>query len=98
MNGDVEATKKLLEERFDYIFYTGNTVVGKIIMQAAAKHMTPVALECGGKSPVYVDPSANVEITAKRLAWGRFANTGQTCIAPDYILCTKEVQVSLELV
>jgi aldehyde dehydrogenase (NAD+) len=62
-------------------------------MEAAAKHMTPVTLECGGKSPVYVDSTADLNVTAKRIAWGRFSNAGQTCIAPDYVLCTKEVQV-----
>ena len=62
-------------------------------MEAAAKHMTPVTLECGGKSPVYIDSSADLSVTAKRIAWGRFSNAGQTCIAPDYVLCTKEVQV-----
>jgi aldehyde dehydrogenase (NAD+) len=63
-------------------------------MEAAAKHMTPVTLECGGKSPVYVDSNADLNVTAKRIAWGRFSNAGQTCIAPDYVLCTKEVQIN----
>jgi aldehyde dehydrogenase (NAD+) len=93
MNGGVDETKALLEQRFDYIMYTGNTVVGKIIMQAAAKHMTPVMLECGGKSPTYIDSSADMYVTARRIVWGRFMNAGQTCVAPDYVLCTKEVQV-----
>ncbi|CAF0702827.1 unnamed protein product [Brachionus calyciflorus] len=92
VNGGVPETTKLLEQKFDHIFYTGNGTVGRIVMQAAAKHMTPVVLECGGKSPVYIDETADLLVTAKRLAWGKFANAGQTCIAPDYILCTKETQ------
>jgi aldehyde dehydrogenase (NAD+) len=95
VNGGVPETTELLAQKFDYIFYTGNTMVGKIVMAAAAKHMTPVTLECGGKNPVYVDESADMEVTAKRLCWGRFANNGQTCVAPDYVLCTKETQVRL---
>jgi acyl-CoA reductase-like NAD-dependent aldehyde dehydrogenase len=93
MNGNAEETKLLLNERFDYIMYTGSTAVGKIIMQAAAKYMTPVTLECGGKSPTYIDSSADLYVTARRLVWGRFVNAGQTCVAPDYVLCTKAVQV-----
>ncbi len=62
-------------------------------MQAAAKHMTPVTLECGGKSPTYVDESADMNVTAKRLLWGRFVNAGQTCVAPDYVLCSQETEV-----
>lgn len=69
-------------------------MVGKIVMTAAAKHMTPVTLECGGKNPVYVDESADMQVTARRLVWGRFANNGQTCVAPDYVLCTKRTQVT----
>lgn len=95
MNGGVQETINLLKERFDYIMYTGSTAIGKSIMEAAAKYMTPVTLECGGKSPVYIDSSADLNITAKRIVWGRFCNAGQTCIAPDYILCTKEIQVNI---
>lgn len=62
-------------------------------MQAAAKHMTPVVLECGGKSPIFIEESADLSVTAKRLLWAKFVNAGQTCIAPDYVLCTKETQV-----
>jgi aldehyde dehydrogenase (NAD+) len=93
VNGGVEETTELLKQRFDHIFYTGNTHVGKIIMKAAANYMTPVTLECGGKSPVYIHESATIDVTVKRLIWGRFANAGQTCVAPDYVLCTKAVQV-----
>lgn len=92
VNGGVKETQELLKQRFDHIFYTGSTAVGKVIMEAASKHMTPVTLECGGKSPVYVDESADLSITAKRILWGRFCNSGQTCVAPDYVLCTAETQ------
>jgi acyl-CoA reductase-like NAD-dependent aldehyde dehydrogenase len=94
VNGGIPETTQLLSQRFDHIFYTGNSAVGKVVMKAAAEFMTPVTLECGGKSPVYVDETANMEVTAKRIAWGKFANAGQTCVAPDYILCSKKVQVS----
>ena len=97
VNGGVQETTDLLKQRFDYIFYTGNTNIGKVIMRAAAEHMTPLTLECGGKSPCYVDKSADLDVTAKRVLWGRFANNGQTCVAPDYVLCTKETQVSFVL-
>ncbi|KAM4603171.1 aldehyde dehydrogenase family 3 member B2-like, partial [Discoglossus pictus] len=88
--GGVEMTTKLLENRFDYIFFTGNPFVGKIIMTAAAKHLTPVTLELGGKNPCYVDDTSDIENAAKRIAWSRFFNAGQTCLAPDYILCSEE--------
>jgi aldehyde dehydrogenase (NAD+) len=94
INGGVKETQDLLKQRFDYIFYTGGTSIAKIIMEAAAKNLTPVTLECGGKSPVYIDKSADLNITAKRLIWGRFVNVGQTCVAPDYVLTTKEIQVT----
>ncbi|XP_041984524.1 aldehyde dehydrogenase, dimeric NADP-preferring isoform X1 [Aricia agestis] len=90
--GGPEETSELLKHKFDYIFYTGGTNVGKIVYAAATKHLTPVTLELGGKSPVYIDNSVNMEVTVKRVLWGKFINVGQTCIAPDYILCTKEVQ------
>lgn len=93
VNGGIPETTDLLKQRFDHIFYTGNTMVGKIVMKAAANFMTPVTLECGGKSPCYVDQSANMTVSVKRILWGKYSNAGQTCIAPDYILCTKETQV-----
>lgn len=89
--GGVSETTELLKERFDYIFYTGSSTVGKIIQEAASKHLTPTTLELGGKSPVYVDDSVNMKIAVKRILWGKFANAGQTCVAPDYLLCTKNV-------
>ncbi|XP_043490906.1 aldehyde dehydrogenase, dimeric NADP-preferring isoform X5 [Polistes fuscatus] len=90
--GGVAETTELLKQRFDYIFYTGSTNVGKIVREASNKYLTPVTLELGGKSPVYIDNSADICIAAKRILWGKFINVGQTCIAPDYVLCSKEVQ------
>ncbi|XP_050407968.1 aldehyde dehydrogenase, dimeric NADP-preferring isoform X1 [Patella vulgata] len=95
VNGGVQETTALLKERFDQIFYTGNNVVAKIVMEAAAKHLTPVVLELGGKSPVYVDKGVDMLTVAKRLMWGKTCNSGQTCIAPDYVMCTAEVQNEL---
>jgi aldehyde dehydrogenase (NAD+) len=86
VEGGVEETTALLGERFDHIFYTGNGHVGRIVMEAAAKHLTPVTLELGGKSPCIVDDDVDVDVTARRIAWGKFMNAGQTCIAPDYVL------------
>jgi aldehyde dehydrogenase (NAD+) len=84
--GGVPETTELLAERFDHVFYTGNGAVGRIVMTAAAKHLTPVTLELGGKSPCIVDRDADVEVAARRIAWGKFFNAGQTCVAPDYVL------------
>ncbi|XP_013406965.1 aldehyde dehydrogenase family 3 member B1 isoform X2 [Lingula anatina] len=92
VTGGVPEISSLLKERFDYIFYTGNTMVGKIMMKAAAENLTPVTLELGGKSPVYIDSNCDFDVAAKRILWGKFVNAGQSCIAPDYILCTEEVQ------
>lgn len=89
--GGVEETTVLLQERFDYIFFTGSTKIGKIIHAAANKHLTPVTLELGGKSPVYIDKTADIGKATRRILWGKFLNAGQTCIAPDYLLCTKDV-------
>ena len=85
-------TTELLKERFDYIFYTGSTNVGKIIHKAANKYLTPCTLELGGKSPVFIDDNCNLETAAKRILWGKMINTGQTCIAPDYVLCSKKTE------
>jgi aldehyde dehydrogenase (NAD+) len=82
----------LLEHKFDYIFFTGSGKVGRIVMEAAAKHLTPVTLELGGKNPCIVDKTANLEVAARRIAWGKWVNCGQTCIAPDYILVEEEVK------
>ena len=86
VEGAVPETTALLELPFDHILYTGNGKVGRIVMAAAAKNLTPVTLELGGKSPCVVLPDANLETAARRIAWGKFTNAGQTCIAPDYIL------------
>jgi aldehyde dehydrogenase (NAD+) len=85
-DGALEESKFLLEQKFDFIFFTGSTHVGKIVMQAAAKHLTPVCLELGGKSPCIVGRDANLKTAARRIVWGKFINAGQTCVAPDYLL------------
>ncbi|MEO9127146.1 MAG: aldehyde dehydrogenase [Microcoleus sp.] len=95
IEGGVETSKQLLAEKFDHIFFTGGTKIGKIVMEAAAKHLTPVTLELGGKSPCIVDSDIQIEYTAKRIAWGKFINAGQTCIAPDYLLVDKKVKPAL---
>lgn len=86
IEGAVAVAQELLKQRWDYIFFTGSVPVGKIVYQAAAKHLTPVTLELGGKSPCIVDEFARINQAAKRIVWGKFVNAGQTCIAPDYIL------------
>ena len=86
IQGNAEVATQLLEQRWDYIFFTGSVAVGKIVAQAAAKNLTPVTLELGGKNPCIVDETANLQLAAKRIVWGKFINAGQTCIAPDYIL------------
>jgi aldehyde dehydrogenase (NAD+) len=90
VEGAVAETKALLAERFDHIFYTGNGRVGRVVMEAASRHLTPVTLELGGKSPAIVDGSANLEVAARRIAWGKYLNAGQTCIAPDYVLVSRD--------
>lgn len=87
--GGVEETTELLNQKFDYIFYTGNAHVGQIVLEKAARFLTPVALELGGKSPCFVF-NRNLDLTAKRVIWGKFFNAGQTCVAPDYVLIKKE--------
>lgn len=91
VQGGPEVTQKVLVEQFDHIFYTGNGHVARVIMAAAAKHLTPVTLELGGKNPVYVDASADVSVAAKRIVWGKLLNAGQTCLAPDYVLAHTKV-------
>lgn len=92
IEGGVEETTALLEQRFDHICYTGGGRVARIVMAAAAKNLTPTTLELGGKSPCIVDKSANLKKAAKRIAWGKFINSGQTCVAPDYVLTTRGVR------
>lgn len=92
VQGGVDTSESLLKEQFDYIFFTGSVPVGKVIMEAAAKNLTPVTLELGGKSPCIVHEDANLKIAAKRIAWGKFVNAGQTCVAPDYLYLHKAVK------
>lgn len=83
--GGIEVSKELLAQQWDFIFFTGSTQVGRIVMQAAANHLTPCVLELGGKSPCIVDETAHIEYSARRIVWGKFINAGQTCVAPDYL-------------
>ena len=92
IEGGVGETGSLLKEKFDYIFFTGGTAVGKIIMRAAAEQLTPLTLELGGKSPAIVDEDAHLPTAARRLCWGKFFNAGQTCLAPDYLLVHKTIK------
>jgi len=86
VTGDATIAQQLLNQRWDYIFFTGSVAVGKIVAKAAAENLTPVTLELGGKSPCIVDETANLQISARRIVWGKIINAGQTCVAPDYIL------------
>ena len=86
VTGGVEVSTALLKERFDHIFFTGGTAIGRVVMRAAAEHLTPVTLELGGKSPCIVDASTDLKVAARRIVWGKFFNAGQTCVAPDYLL------------
>lgn len=95
VTGGREENACLLEEKFDYIFFTGSKTVGKTVLEKAANYLTPVTLELGGKSPCIVDQSANLKLAAKRIVFGKFLNCGQTCVAPDYILCHKSVKSKL---
>jgi len=82
----------LLEQKFDFVFFTGSQAVGKEVLRHTAEHLTPVVLELGGKSPCIVDASANIKLAAKRIVWGKYLNCGQTCVAPDYILCERSIK------
>lgn len=95
VEGGKEVTQQILEQKFDHIFFTGSTQVGKSIMSAAAKQLTPVTLELGGKSPCIVDADTHLEHTARRIVWGKFLNAGQTCVAPDYLLVDKIIKKDL---
>lgn len=92
VQGSVETSQSLLKEKFDYIFFTGSTAVGKVILESASKYLTPVTLELGGKSPCIVHEDADIKLAAKRIAWGKFMNAGQTCIAPDYLYVHKNIK------
>ena len=95
VEGGVELSTELLAQKWEYIFFTGSTRVGKIVYQKAAEHLTPVTLELSGKNPCIVDATASISLAAKRIAWGKLINAGQTCIAPDYILVHKSVKNAL---
>lgn len=95
VTGDYTVNSKLLDLNFDYIFFTGSVNVGKIVMEKASKNLIPVTLELGGKSPVIVDNTANLKISAKRIIWGKLINAGQTCVAPDYVLAHEDIYEDL---
>ncbi len=95
VEGGIPESTELLKQKFDKIFYTGSTAVGKIIYRAAAEHLTPVTLELGGKSPGFVLADAKIKITAQRLVWGKFINAGQTCVAPDYLVVDEKIKDEL---
>ncbi|XP_056139067.1 aldehyde dehydrogenase, dimeric NADP-preferring-like [Lampris incognitus] len=92
VTGGIPETQELLRQQFDHIFYTGNSAVGRLVMEAASRNLTPVTLELGGKSPCYIDKNCNLRVACRRITWGKFVNCGQTCIAPDYILCEPSIQ------
>lgn len=95
VEGGRVVNQELLDEKFDYIFFTGSPTVGHLVMEKASKHLTPVTLELGGKSPCIIDETANVELAAKRFVWGKLLNAGQTCVAPDYILVHESIKDEL---
>ncbi|NUM36916.1 MAG: aldehyde dehydrogenase family protein [Candidatus Brocadiae bacterium] len=95
VEGGVAETKELLSFAFDFIFYTGNSTVARVVMEAASKNLTPVALELGGKNPCIVTEKSDLKVTAREIAWGKFFNAGQTCIAPDYLLVPQSIEQKL---
>ncbi len=95
IEGEADVSKYLTEQPFDHIFFTGSTAIGKLVMKAAAEHLTSVTLELGGKSPVIIDETANIKETAKKVVWAKFLNAGQTCVAPDYILVHEDIEHEL---
>ncbi|MGY0694675.1 aldehyde dehydrogenase [Virgibacillus sp. FSP13] len=95
VEGEKETSEQLVAQPFDYIFFTGSSAVGKIIMREASQHLTPVTLELGGKSPAIIEQDANINLTAKRIVWGKFTNAGQTCVAPDYVYVHEKVKPKL---
>lgn len=95
VEGGAKETAELLKHKFDKIFFTGSSQIGKIVYRAAAEHLTPILLELGGKSPAIITPSCNIALTARRLIWGKFLNAGQTCVAPDYVLVHRSIEASL---
>lgn len=95
VEGGRKENQNLLEQKFDYIFFTGGVTVGKMVMEKAAAHLTPVTLELGGKSPCIIDHTANLKLAARRLVFGKYLNCGQTCVAPDYVLAEKSIKEEL---
>ena len=95
IEGGVKKTAELIHQKWDKIFFTGSTNVGKVIYKAAAENLTPVTLELGGKSPTFIFKDCDIKLTAKRIVWAKFLNAGQTCIAPDYLLVEKEIEIQL---
>ncbi len=95
IEGGVEVAKSLLEARFDYIFYTGSYTIGREVMSAAARHLTPITLELGGKCPCIVDMNSDIRVAARRIVWAKFLNAGQTCLAPDYVLVHEKREAEL---
>ena len=93
---DISGARELLKEKFDFIFFTGSQNVGREVLRCAAENLTPAVLELGGKSPCIVDETANIGLAARRIVFGKFLNCGQTCVAPDYVLCHKKVQEQLQ--
>lgn len=96
VTGGVPETTRVLQHRFDHVFYTGNGTVARVVMEAAARYLTPVTLELGGKSPAWIDATVDLPVAAQRIAWAKFLNAGQTCVAPDYVLGPPEVLAQLE--
>src|SRR5438046_8365730 len=97
IEGDAGVAEALLRKKWDHIFFTGSPAVGRVVMKAAAEHLTPVTLELGGKSPVIIDKTANLDEAAKKIAWGKFFNSGQICIAPDYLLVDESVRAEMSV-
>jgi aldehyde dehydrogenase (NAD+) len=97
IEGDAETAAALLEKKFDHIFFTGSPRVGRVVMKAAAEHLTSVTLELGGKSPVIIDRTANLHEAARKVAWGKFLNSGQICIAPDYLLVDESIRAEFSV-
>lgn len=95
IQGDYLVSESLLNKKWDYIFFTGSTKIGKLVAQAAAQNLTPVTLELGGKSPCIVDQTASLEVAAKRIVWGKFLNAGQTCVAPDFLIVQESIKNEL---
>lgn len=95
VEGGADVAQEILQQKFDYIFFTGGTHIGKMVYEAAARHLTPITLELGGKNPAFVLPDCDINVTAKRIVWGKFLNAGQSCVAPDFLLVHSSVEQQL---